>query len=304
MAGPSLIIMAAGMGSRYGGLKQVEPVGPSGETIIDYSIHDALRGGFEKLIFVIRESFEAPFRERIHRVIRDRCEAAFVVQRVEDLPPGFTVPERRSKPWGTGHAVLGCRDEVDGPFAVINADDFYGRKAFPVLVEYLDGGGSAANEAALVGYRLTQTLTEHGTVSRGVCRVGADSYLIRIDERKHVRRSGDGAAFSEDGETWREIPADATASMNMWGFHPSFFDQLESRFSKFLADRTSDIESAEFPIPTVIGEMIVDEAVRVLVLPNDARWFGITYREDVAKVRSQVAHLVAEGEYPPALWGA
>ena len=304
MAGPSLIIMAAGMGRRYGGLKQVEPIGPGGELIVDYSAFDALRAGFERVIFVVRKEIEASFRERFDPILSKRCDVAYVVQRLEDLPDGFPVPADRAKPWGTAQAVLACRDAVDGPFAVINADDLYGRKAFAVLAEYLNGGGSGANEAALVGYRLTQTLTEQGTVSRGVCCVGADGYLIRIDERKHVRRSGEGAAFSEEGETWCEIRPDATASMNMWGFRPSFFDQLESRFSGFLADCTADIASAEFLLPTVIGELIVDKAVRVLVLPNDAQWFGITYREDVAEVRSEIARLVAEGEYPSTLWGA
>jgi len=303
MGGPSLIIMAAGMGRRYGGLKQVEPIGPGGELIVDYSTFDALRAGFERVVFVVREEIEASFRERFDPILSKRCNVAYVVQRLEDLPDGFTVPADRAKPWGTAQAVLACRDVVDGPFAVINADDLYGRKAFAVLGQYLDGEGSTANEAALVGYRLTQTLTEQGTVSRGVCYVGADGYLIRIDERKHVRRSGEGAAFSENGETWCEIRADATASMNMWGFRPPFFDKLESRFSGFLADCTTDIGSAEFLLPTVIGGLIADRAVRVRVLPSNAQWFGITYREDVAKVRCEIARLVTEGEYPSALWG-
>ena len=298
----ALVIMAAGMGRRYGGLKQVEPIGPDGELIIDYSAFDALHAGFERVVFVVREEIEPAFRERFDPILSERCDVAYVQQRLEDVPDGFAVPADRGKPWGTGQAVLACRDVVDGPFAVINADDFYGRSALELLAEFLRGtADGSASESAVVGYQLNRTLTEHGTVSRGICELDEDGYLRSIVERKRVAHRDGGIAFTEDGEHWHAIENDAMASMNAWGFAPDLFKTFGRRFERFLAAGPSSVD--EFFIPGVIGHMVADGSARVRVLQSEDTWFGVTYREDVPRTREGIAQLVDAGVYPAPLWG-
>ncbi len=301
---PTLIVMAAGLGSRYGGIKQIEPVGPYGATLLDYAVYDALRAGFGKVVFVISEAIEAPFRERFGTTIAQHCDVAYVIQRLADVPPGFVVPPERQKPWGTGQAVLSCRDEVAGPFAVINADDFYGRAAFETLAGYLalaeDKGG--VYDYCMVGYVLGNTITEHGHVSRGVCTVDDDGFLVSIRERTHIeRRSGD-VSYTEDGVTWIDIPAQATVSMNIWGFTPSLFDELERRFPLFLRDNAVNLHKAEFFLPNIVGDLVQEKKARVRVLASDARWFGVTYKEDRPRVEQAIRVLIAQGVYPENLW--
>jgi choline kinase len=298
----ALIIMAAGMGRRYGGLKQVEPIGPGGELIIDYSAFDALHAGFERVIFVVREEIEPAFRERFDPILSKRCDVAYVQQRLEDVPDGFTVPADRAKPWGTAQAVLACRDVVDGPFAVINADDFYGRSAFELLAQFLAGTTERpSSESAVVGYQLSHTLTEHGTVSRGICQLDEDGYLRSIVERKRVAQRDDGIAFTEDGEHWYAIERGALASMNAWGFGPDLFETFGKRFERFLAAGPSLAD--EFFIPSEVGAMVAEGSARVRVLQSEDTWFGVTYREDVPRTQAGIARLVDAGVYPAPLWG-
>lgn len=300
----TLIVMAAGIGSRYGGLKQVEPIGPNGELIIDYSVYDALSAGFSKVVFVVNEEIEAAFRERVGATIEPRCETAYVIQRIDDVPPGFTVPPERKKPWGTAHAVLSCKDVVESPFAVINADDFYGRTSFHMLSDYLGGvrDHDARVEGCLVGYELGKTLSEHGPVTRGVCRVDESGYLVRIDERTRIQRFDDAIKY-DDGENWVEIAAGTIVSMNMWGFTPALFSELGARFPRFLHE-TKDIEKAEFLLPAVVGDMLKEKRARVKVLSTGERWFGVTYQLDRAKAKEAAYDLIRRGVYPENLWGS
>lgn len=306
MPGPTLVIMAAGIGSRYGGLKQIDPVGPGGEIIIDYSIYDALRAGFERVVFVIRREIEAGFREKVGRNVEARTEVEYVFQELGDVPEGFTVPETRRKPWGTGHAVRSARAKLDGPFAVINADDFYGASSYQALSAYLGAAGDEAGvgDYCLVGYVLWNTLSDHGHVARGVCGADEEGYLTEIYERTRIRKFGEEARFSEDGgETWTDVSRDSLVSMNMWGFTPSYIDALEERFPKWLEANIAEPKT-EFYVPVVVGEMIADGAARVKVLPTDEKWFGVTYREDAPAVKAAIGDLVEQGAYPPNLWSA
>jgi hypothetical protein len=303
VTGPTLAIMAAGIGSRYGGLKQIDPVGPSGEIIIDYSVYDALRAGFGKVVFIIRKDMAETFREKVGRNVEVRTEVAYVLQELTGVPAGFRVPPGRKKPWGTGHAVLSARGRLSGPFAVINADDFYGASSFRTLASHLAGGsGGDGGDYCLVGYTLWNTLSDHGHVARGVCTAGADGYLAGICERTRIERHGGAVRFSEDeGKSWTEIPRDALVSMNMWGFTPGFVEELDRRFPKWLACNL-DRPKAEFYIPAVVGEMIVEGAARVRVLPTTEKWFGVTYREDAPAVKAAIREMVARGIYPGGLW--
>ncbi len=301
MPGPALVVMAAGIGSRYGGLKQIDPVGPCGEIIIDYSIYDALRAGFEKVIFVVRRGIEEAFREKIGRNIERRVETEYLFQDMTDLPEGFSVPEDRVKPWGTGHAVLAARTAVDRPFGVINADDFYGAEGFGLLAAQLAAG--AEGEYVLVGFTLWNTLSDHGHVARGVCEVDGDGWLREIHERVHIEKFGEAVKYTEDGENWTELPREATVSMNMWGFPPNFLDELAAHFPTFLAENERN-PKAEFFVPEVVGAVLRSGRARVRVAPTAERWFGVTYREDVPAVKSAIAGLVERGVYPRDLWGA
>ena len=301
----TLIVMAAGIGSRYGGLKQMDPVGPGGEKIIDYSVYDARRAGFGQVVFVIRQDMEDDFREHIGRRIEQQIETRYVYQKLGPLPGDFTVPEDRVKPWGTAHAVAACRDAVCTPFAVINADDFYGPSAFKVLCDFLqtEREQEGVREYCLVGYLLRNTLSEHGHVSRGVCEVASDGTLREIHERVKIQRSGDAIRHTEDGKTWIDLPAGSVVSMNMWGFTPSLFEELEAGFVEFLKDRGSDPKS-EYFLPERVGDLVASGRARVKILRTGERWFGITYKEDKPFVEKAVHDLVERGVYPPSLWDA
>jgi len=292
--------MAAGIGARYGGLKQIDPVGPCGEIIIDYSIHDALAAGFEKVVFVVRRDIEKAFREKVGRSVESRAETEYVFQELSDIPAPFEVPAQRKKPWGTGHAVLAARAAVSGPFSAINADDFYGREAFELLAGHL----SAAREGdyCLVGYLLWNTLSDHGHVARGICEVDGDGYLLDIRERTHIEKRAGKAEHTEDGATWTGLDRDAAVSMNVWGFTPGFLGKLAERFPEFLRENLAD-PKAEFFVPEVVGALVRGGAARVKVLPTAGKWFGVTYRQDLPAVKAAVAGLVARGVYPADLRG-
>jgi hypothetical protein len=304
MAQPALIIMAAGIGSRYGGLKQVDPIGPNGEIVIDYAIYDALRAGFGKIIFLIRRDIEEVFREKIGRKIERRADTAYVFQDLDNVPPGYVVPAERKKPWGTAHAVLCCKDVVNTPFAAINADDFYGRHAFETLGGYLSQSRDRDGlyDYSMVGYILGNTLSENGSVARGVCQVTPDGYLARITERTRIECRDGQVQYTENGTDWVTIPADSTVSMNMWGFTPSFFTELEQRFPVFLAENAANILKAEFFLPTVVNQLLQESKAAVRVLPTPEKWFGVTYPQDRPTVQAAIRELVRQGVYPENLW--
>lgn len=305
----TLVVLAAGIGSRYGGIKQMDPVGPGGEIIIDYSVYDALRAGFNKVVFVISAAIEEAFRERVGRTIEDRVDTAYVVQRLDDLPPGWRVPAGRVKPWGTAHATLAARDAVSGPFSVINADDFYGRSAYAAVAGYLTRTDLRGLEAAegcgdycMVGYRLGNTLTEHGTVARGICTVDEDGYLVSVTERTRIERYG-AAARDTSEEASVVLPLDTLVSMNIWGFTPGLFTALGERFPRFLESHRANLEKAEFFLPNAVGDMVADGTARVKVLATDELWHGVTYAADKPRVHAAVHELVERGVYPGNLWG-
>jgi UTP-glucose-1-phosphate uridylyltransferase len=294
---PTLLILAAGMGSRFGGLKQVEPVGPNGETILEYSIFDAIRAGFGKVVFVIRESFADDFKARFEPKLAGRIELEYVFQETNKLPKGFELPEGREKPWGTGHAVLMAKDVINEPFAAINADDFYGAEAYQVIAEYLRKL-TDPKKYAMVGYQLNNTLSEFGSVSRGICVTDADQQLTKITETHKIKQEGERLLCeSETGElTGNEI-----VSMNFWGFHPSIFQNIENQFIKFLKDNIH-LPKSEFYIPFVVFEMILKGQASVNVLTADSPWFGVTYKEDKPFVIEQIQKLTDQGIYPAKLW--
>ncbi len=296
--------MAAGMGSRYGGLKQLDPVGGHGQLIIDYSIFDARRAGFETVVFVIKPEIEAEFKEAIGDRVSKAMEIRYVYQRKEDLPEGYTVPAGRTKPWGTAHAALAAREIVDGPFAVINADDYYGPEAYQKIYNYLsthqDGD---VYEYVMVGYLLKNTVTENGTVARGVCRETADHCLAQVTERTKIEKGEPPRYTEDDGKTWTELPGDTIVSMNLWGFTRSFLDEALARFPAFL-DKTlaEDPEKGEYFLPTVVSQLIDEGKARVKVLRSEDKWYGVTYREDKPAVVAAIAEKTASGLYPDRLW--
>lgn len=304
---PTLLVMAAGMGSRFGGAKQIEPVGPNGETLLDYSVFDAIRAGFDRVVFIIRKDFEAVFRERVGARFEKRVAVDYVFQEIDRLPdPRFTPPAGRTKPWGTGHAVWCAADTVRRPFVVINADDFYGRDAFAGLAKFFASAGAPADgepaRFAMAGYRIADTLSEHGTVSRGVCRVDARMRLRGIEELTAIEAAGDGSGRAKlpDGSA-RVLSADTLVSMNCWGFTPAFFPMLEDGLLDFLATRGDDAKS-EYYLPCAVAEAIHAGRAEAHVVPVHASWFGVTYREDKPRVVAGIAKLIAQGEYPSALW--
>jgi len=305
MSEPTLVVMAAGIGSRYGGLKQIDPIGPNGEIIFDYSIYDALNAGFGKVVFVIKKDIEEAFRERVGRTIGKRCETTYVFQKIGDVPEGFEVPPGRQKPWGTGHATLICKDVVHSPFAVINADDFYGRSSYQTLCHYLRGAQDrdGVYDYCMVGYVLKNTLTEHGHVARGVCTVDEDGFLVEIHERTRIEKFGEIVKYTEDGETWVEIPGESVVSMNMWGFTPSLFSELEARFPHFLQKNSDNMQKAEYFLPDVVGDLLKEKKARVRVLSTNERWFGITYQQDRPRVKQAIRDLIHRRVYPENLWG-
>ena len=297
MTEPTLLVLAAGMGSRYGGLKQIDPIGANGETIIDYSIYDAMRAGFGKAVFVIRREIEEQFKQFVGSRFEKRIAVEYVFQELDKLPAGFAVPPHRTKPWGTGHAILMAADAIHGPFAAINADDFYGAASFRVLADHLKSGSA---EFAMVGFVLRNTLSEFGTVARGVCRTTNGGFLESVTELTRIERHGTGAkATGPDGKLLR-LSGDESVSMNMWGFGPSLFGELRSRFVEFLQKHGAE-EKAEFYIPSAVNEIVQAKHARVKVLRTPDSWFGVTYREDRPFVVKGIRELIARGEYPEKL---
>lgn len=296
----TLIIMAAGMGSRYGGIKQIDPMGPGGEIILDYSVHDAVEAGFNQVVFIIRKDIETAFREKIGRRFEHKIAVHYAFQELDDLPAGFTLPEGREKPWGTGHALLCTKNIVQEPFVVINADDFYGAEAF---IE----GASALNElkiealnAFIVGYQLKKTLSPHGQVTRGVCEV-AGGYLSRVTERMQIGWNNDGKVeYQEDNKSF-PLTGDELVSMNFWGFSPALFDALEQEFRLFLKESGSGMKT-EFLIPSVVDSLISSGKIRVKIRESSASWFGVTYPADKPLVKKSLSDLVERGVYPSPLW--
>lgn len=306
MKKPVLVIMAAGMGSRYGGLKQIDPIDGDGHIIMDFSVYDAVRAGFEKVIFIIKRENEQAFREAIGDRLSRFIQVSYVFQELDNIPEGFTVPEGRVKPWGTGHAVLSCIDEIDGPFVVINADDYYGIRAFQMAYDFLTDpeAEDAAGRYMMVGYRLENTLTENGYVSRGVCVTDDEGYLRGINERTHIEKRGDGAAYTEDeGASWTELPADAAVSMNMWGFSADILEELKKRFAVFLEENLEKNPlKCEFFLPFVVDELLEEKKATVKVLKSADKWYGVTYKEDKPMVMAAVQNLKDQGLYPQKLW--
>ena len=298
---PILVIMAAGLGSRYGGLKQIDPVDEQGQILIDYSIFDAIRAGFGRVICIIKPEMEAEFREVIGDRIAPYVTLEYAYQRLERLPTGFAVPQGRTRPWGTAHAVLCARELIDAPFAVINADDFYGHSAYQQLAEYL-WQPRAAGEYAMVGYRIQNTLTENGHVARGVCRVQNDR-LTEITERTHIEPRPGGAAFTEDGEHFTFIPDDTIVSMNFWGFQPDLPAEIEARFADYLRENLPLAPlKCEYFLPFVPDRLIREGKASVTVLPTHEKWYGVTYREDMPRVRAAIDAMKRDGRYPQTLW--
>lgn len=301
---PTLVVLAAGMGSRYGSLKQMDGVGPNNEAIIDYSIYDAVQAGFGKVVFVIRHSFEQEFREVFSKEhFGGKIDVEFVFQELDYLPEGFTVPEGRIKPWGTCHAVMMTAPVVDGPFAVINADDFYGREAYITLAEYLRQVEGTQGNYSMVGYNLRNTLSDYGTVSRGECSVDENDNLVSIVERTAIERGTDGIVRYKDENGEHPIDENTTVSMNLFGFTPDFFSKTEELFKEFLSNpaNMSNLKS-EFFIPLCVNTLINQKRVSLKVLTSEAKWFGVTYKEDKPEVVSKISKLISDGIYPSKLW--
>jgi NDP-sugar pyrophosphorylase family protein len=297
---PTLLILAAGMGSRYGGLKQIEPVGPNGETILEYSIFDAIRAGFGKVVFVIRESFAKDFKARFESRLEGKIEIEYVYQEINKLPNGFTLPSEREKPWGTGHAVLMAKDAIKEPFAAINADDFYGAEAYREIVDFLKKSVTPEN-FGMVGYKLENTLSEFGTVSRGICVTNQTNQLTQITETHKIRKENNITVCESENNEMVRLHGNETVSMNFWGFHPNIFEKIESQFVDFLKQNI-DKPKSEFYIPFVVFEMIQQKQAAVEVLKADSPWFGVTYKEDKPYVIDQIQHLTNQGIYPEKLW--
>ena len=304
MKEPILVILAAGMGSRYGGLKQMDPVGPSGEAILDYSVFDAKRAGFKRVLFLIKHEIEADFKAMIGSHIEPHMEVMYGYQQLDMIPEGCAIPEGRVKPWGTGHAVLCCAEMIDAPFLVINADDYYGvdayRQAYAALTTLADDDKA---HYFMVGYQLRNTLTENGSVARGVCSVDDAGNLTTVTERTHIIGSCDGPLYTEDGETYFRLPADAPVSMNMFGFTPSLIAQMRRTFPAFLRDVVpTNPMKAEYFLPGVVNAMLVDGTADCRVLTCADRWYGVTYREDKPVVTAALKRMADEGLYPTPLW--
>ena len=304
---PVLVVLAAGMGSRYGGLKQMDSVAGHGQSIIDYSIYDARRAGFEKVIFVIKRALEEDFRRLVGDRIARGIQVEYAFQELDDLPAGYAVPTGRKKPWGTTHAVLAARDLIHGPFAVINSDDYYGPEAFRLIYDFLSTQDEAAvpQRYAMVSYLLGNTVTDNGSVARGVCRVGEDGLLREVVEHTRIEKDGSDARSTLDGgETWVPLPGSTPVSMNFWGFQRSFVDEGEARFPEFL-DRilAENPEKGEFYLPLLVSRLIGEGKAQVQVLPSEDKWYGVTYREDKPGVVAALADMTARGLYPENLWG-
>lgn len=295
---PTLLILAAGMGSRYGGLKQIDPVGPGGEAIIDYSIYDAIRAGFGKLVFVLRKEIEQAFRDAFGERFEKRIAVEYVFQELDKLPAGFSVPAGRSKPWGTTHAILMAADAIREPFASINADDFYGAESYRLLAQHLT---ASTDDYSMVGFTLNKTLSEFGSVARGVCRVNGEDYLENIVELTSIERAGAEVNNTDAEGRITRLTGDEPVSMNMWGFTPKIFGQLRGRFDTFLRRHGTELKG-ECYVPSTVGELVAGGEARVKVLRTPNEWFGVTYREDHPRVVANIRRLVQEGVYPERLW--
>ena len=295
--------MAAGMGSRYGGLKQIDPVGPGGETLLDYSVFDALRAGFTRVVFVIRRDIEKAFREAVGRRYEAKADVAYAFQELGDVPPGFSVPKERTKPWGTAQAVLAAENVTKEPFAAANADDFYGAHSFLALSSFLDEATRASDLYAVVGFRLGVTLSDHGSVARAVCKASGDGFLRQVEEVLGLERAEGGARAPDGQGGFRHFPADAPVSLNLWGFTPSVFPKLRDRFAAFLTALRSDPRS-EFFLPDALGSLMARGEARVRLLSTPDPWFGLTHPADAPSVRQRLLALHAEGAYPEYLFAA
>ena len=319
MTKPTLVVMAAGMGSRYGGLKQIDPITEQGEIIIDFSLYDAMMAGFEDIVFIIKKEIEADVRALIDKGAGQHLNITYVFQELQDLPPGYAVPEGRVKPWGTCHAVLAAKDAISGNFAVINADDYYGAQAFRLMYdELVKAKDGATYDYSMVGYRLANTLTEHGHVARGVCTTGEDGTLSGVDERLkimwrpchceqreaiHLNTADRTIQYEDDAGAWHEVSPDAVVSMNLWGFTPSILTEMEAGFPAFLDKALKENpEKGEYLLPRKIDELLKDGKATVKILPTDERWFGVTYKEDKEHVETSVRSMKDAGLYPEILW--
>ena len=306
MSAPVLVVMAAGMGSRYGGLKQIDPVDIHGNIIIHYSLFDAYRAGFRTVVFVIKPELEDTFKEVIGPRVPEKMEVRYVHQVITDLPEGYSVPEGRTKPWGTAHAALAARKVVEGPFAIINSDDYYGVGAFKSIYNYLSTHPDAPGcyEYTMVGYLLKNTVTENGSVARGVCNADGNGYLINVTERTRIEKGEAMPRFSEDGgATWTDLPGDTIVSMNMWGFTRSYLDEAQARFPAFLEEtaKTNPLKG-EYYLPSVVSQLLAEKKARVRVLASEDKWYGVTYKEDKPMVVEALARMRADGLYPEKLW--
>ena len=302
MKQPVLVVMAAGMGSRYGGLKQIDPVDKEGHIIMDFSVYDAVKAGFKKVIFIIKKENEADFKAAIGDRLRKHLDVTYVFQDLKNLPEGYEVPEGRVKPWGTGHAVLSCIDEIDEPFAVINADDYYGANAFRMAYDFLtqNQDEDGIYRYMMVGYKLENTLTENGHVARGVCVTDEEGHLQKIHERTHIERHEGSVSYTEDeGKTWTALPQDSTVSMNMWGFSESILKELKARFPKFLEENLPvNPMKCEYFLPFVVDELLGENKATVKVLKSMDKWYGVTYKEDKPVVVAAIQRMKDEGLYP------
>jgi len=298
MTKPTLLVLAAGMGSRYGGLKQIDPVGPADETIIDYSIYDAMRVGFGKLVFVIRKDIEQQFKEIVGARFEKRIAVEYVFQELDKLPPGCSLPAGRTKPWGTTHAILMAADTIGEPFAAINADDFYGAEAYRLLAQHLTSG---TTDYAMVGFILRNTLSKFGSVARGVCRVDENNHLKSVVEMMKIEPDGDGAKNTDAAGQITKLTGEEAVSMNFWGFTPELFPQLKTQFEAFLKKSGNELKS-ECYIPSTVNDLVVVGQAKVKVLRTNDFWFGVTYREDRPQVVESIRQLIAQGKYPEKLW--
>ncbi len=303
---PTLVVLAAGMGSRYGGLKQIDPVGPNGEVIIDYSIYDAVQAGFEKVIFIIKREIEDDFKQAIGNRMQKNIDVAYAYQELDLLPDGFNIPEGREKPWGTTHALLSTAALIDGPFLVINADDYYGPGAFKSLYDFLAAPtpDDGKNHFAMAGYRIENTVTDKGTVARGVCETDADGYLVDIHERLQIEKTKDGARYTEDdGKSWHTLPAGTPVSMNFWGFDKSFLSYAEKQFPAFLEAALKDNPlTSEFLLPITVDDMLQAGKADVKVIESTDVWYGVTYQDDKPTVMAALKEKHDSGQYPTPLW--
>ena len=299
---PTLLVLAAGMGSRYGSLKQIDPVGPSGETIIDYSIYDAIRAGFGKVVFIIRKSFEQDFKDLFINKLQPFIQVEYVFQEIDKVPDGVEISPERTKPWGTAHAILMAKDVINEPFAVINGDDFYGAGAFKTMADYLNSlTVQQQTQYALVGYQVGNTMSEHGSVSRGICLADVNELLVSVTERTNIQYTRGGIAYQDGDGTFVFLKPETLVSMNFWGFTPEYFKQTEPMFSDFVKANTDSLK-AEFYIPSAIDALINSANASVKVLRSNARWFGVTYIEDKPVVIEKLAQLIKTGIYPTKLW--